>query len=136
MADVAFAAAINLPALAEQMLGAGEAAEGGSGGGDGGGGKAALVSAAVAVAAAATALAGTAAAGAPAADSAAGEAATSAADVQTMLEAEVLAMQRLLDGTAIDDHLEPLYLANLRAGYNSSLRAERGGGGGGGGLEA
>ncbi|KAL4420729.1 hypothetical protein ABPG75_010385 [Micractinium tetrahymenae] len=99
MANVALAAAVNLPKLAEQLLD--KQGEEGS--------NAALLSAAAAVASAASALA---AARQQAEDD--GEVHTPE-EVQAMLEEEVEAMQRLLDGSALNEHLEPLYLENLRA---------------------
>lgn len=104
-----------------------------------------LMSAAGAVAAAATAMAGagqqappggssTGVAGGSAkpAAAAAGEAVAVGAavastfegvlDVQTLLEEEIRAMSCLLDGSAIDEHLEPLYLENIRLAIDK-LRA-------------
>lgn len=107
MADVALAAVVNLPALAEQLL-ADEASE--QGGSAAQAAKPALLSAAAALASAASALAGSGkeqAAGAAAAlakeagaaAAAAGAAdVPSAADVQALLEEEINAMNRLLDG--------------------------------------
>ncbi len=108
MGDVALAAVVNLPALAEKLL----AADGSSGAGDSAAqaAKPALLSAAAALASAASALAGSGkeqaagaaaelAAEAGAAAAAAGAAdVPSAADVQALLEDEINAMNRLLDG--------------------------------------
>lgn len=193
MAGVALAAAVNLPALTEQLL----AADASSDGGDGAAGaaqaaKPALLSAAAAVAAAASALAG--AAQEQAADTAAAAAqegaVPSAGDVQALLEDEINALNRLLDGrwgvharfcllclglptgchqegvrragclhgaqpllpplpcrpahqpcptlapalapscSALSEHLEPLYLANLQLAIEQ-LRQANGRGGGG-----
>jgi hypothetical protein len=55
-------------------------------------------------------------------------AAGAAAEVAELIKAEVAAMDALLDGSAVEEHLEPLYLANLSA----AVGARRGGGGGGG----
>lgn len=99
MANVALAAAVNLPKLAEQLL----AKQGDDSN------NAALLSAAAAVASAASALA---AARQQVEDD--GEVHTPE-EVQAMLEEEIQAMQRLLDGSALNEHLEPLYLENLRA---------------------
>ncbi|PRW20266.1 alpha beta-hydrolase isoform A [Chlorella sorokiniana] len=139
MADVALAAVVNLPALTEQLL----AAEGG-GQGDSAAqaAKPALLSAAAALASAASALAGAGkeqAAGAAAAlaeeaGSAAAAAAAadvpSAKDVQALLEEEINAMNRLLDGSALNEHLEPLYLENLQRAIER-LRQANGGSGSG-----
>ncbi|EFN50817.1 hypothetical protein CHLNCDRAFT_141758 [Chlorella variabilis] len=140
MADVALAAAVNLPMLTEQLLAKQEEAAVASGDEQSIAtadmlqqSKPVLVSAATAVAAAASALAGTgqqqdgeaqpgskAAAAAAVVSSAAATAAAVAAapsvrDVASLLEEEIRAMSALLDGSALSDHLEPLYLENLSA---------------------
>lgn len=108
MGDIALAAVVNLPALTEKLL----AADGSGGAGDSAAqaAKPALLSAAAALASAASALAGSGkeqaagaaaelAAEAGAAAAAAGAAdVPSAADVQALLEEEINAMNRLLDG--------------------------------------
>lgn len=108
MGDVALAAVVNLPALTEKLLAA-EGAEGAAEGGAAQAAKPALLSAAAALASAASALAGAGkeqAAGAVAAaaeEAAAGAAEVpSAKDVQTLLEEEINAMNRLLDGRWVD----------------------------------
>ena len=120
MAEMALAAAVNLPKLTEQLLA--QDAETGSSSDDSDGGsssssllqqnKSSLLSAAAAVAAAATAFVGavqqqeegqfgsssTSSGAGSAAVAAAGVAPTSALDVQALLEEEVNAMNCLLDG--------------------------------------
>ncbi|KAI7836015.1 hypothetical protein COHA_010099 [Chlorella ohadii] len=136
MGDIALAAVVNLPALTEKLL----AADGSSGAGDSAAqaAKPALLSAAAALASAASTLAGSGkeqaagaaaelAAEAGAAAAAAGAAdVPSAADVQALLEDEINAMNRLLDGSALSEHLEPLYLENLQRAIER-LRQANGG---------
>lgn len=127
MADVALAAVVNLPALAEQLLAAAGSEQGGSAAQAA---KPALLSAAAALASAASALAGSGkeqAAGAAAAlakeagaaAAAAGAAdVPSAADVQALLEEEINAMNRLLDGRcAAGAWAVDCCCCNIRAGW-------------------
>lgn len=57
---------------------------------------------------------------------AAAVAGVSAQDVQMLIEQEVTAMNCLLDGSGLEEHLEPLYMENLKEAMVALAKRSRG----------